>query len=67
MISEGKDLVGYKHHFPDGVVLHIVSIKQRETEPWVIYETIYNSALPKRVSMKLSEFINTYGHLFQNV
>lgn len=65
MTSDTGIRIGARHHFPDGVVLHVVDIKQRDTGPWVTYETIYPNALPKRTSMKLGEFTSTYGHLFQ--
>lgn len=61
----GSDWRGRKHYFNDGAVLHVVDVKWRESGAWVTYETSVPGALPKRFSLKLSEFINQFGHLFQ--
>lgn len=64
MTNDYEHIVGKEYEFSDGVKLRIVQVKQRETEPWVTYEHVYQSALPRRFSQTLSEFIDTYGHLF---
>lgn len=63
-IKEHLYLIGTQHTFPDGIKIKIVDIKQRELEPWITYETDYGSSLPRRFSLKLEEFLNTYGHLW---
>lgn len=67
MISDQhKSLIGRIHTFDDGIKLRIVDIKQREECPWITYETQHVGAIPKRFSLKLKEFLDKYGHLFQN-
>jgi hypothetical protein len=56
--------VGRKHIFPDGVELEIIQIKRREDEPWVTYTTKQGSSIPRKLVMKVSEFVGLYGHLF---
>ena len=67
MTSEYGYLRGKVYTFEDGAKLHVVDVKRRETEEWVTYETIYRHAIPKRFSIKAKEFVDKYGHLFQNV
>lgn len=64
MTSEFEYIAGKEYEFSDGVKLRVVQVKQREFEPWVTYEHVYQGALPRRFSQKLSEFLDTYGHLF---
>lgn len=58
------DLVGKRHIFPDGVLLEIVQVKERDDGPWVTYHTTYSNGIPKKLVMKQTEFISMYGHLF---
>ena len=59
-------LGGKEHFFPDGISLKIVQVKHREAGIWwVTYEHVIPGAFPRRFSMKASEFMDTYGHLFQ--
>ena len=64
MSSELEQFVGTQYEFADGAKLKIVQIKLREEGFLVTYETIYPDALPRRLVMLESEFINTFGHLF---
>lgn len=64
MTSNYSHIEGKEYEFTDGVKLKVIQIKQREFEPWVTYEHVYQGALPRRFTQKLSEFIDTYGHLF---
>lgn len=64
MISDYEHIVGKEYEFSDGVKLKIVQVKLREVDYWVTYEHVYQSALPRRFTQKLGEFIDTYGHLF---
>lgn len=67
MTSSVPDLRGFQYRFDDGVILRVVDVKQRELEPWVTYETVYNNALPKREVVKVRDFLDRYGHLVQKV
>lgn len=64
LLEEYSYLSGKEHVFSDGVILRVFQIKQREEVPWVTYEAVYQGALPRRTTMALKEFIDTYGHLF---
>jgi hypothetical protein len=69
MTDGAKDysyLAGKEHEFPDGIRLKIIQVKQRDTAQWITYEHIYLNALPKRFTQKVYDFIDTYGHLFQD-
>lgn len=67
LFEEYSHLAGKQHVFPDGVILRVFQIKQREGVPWVTYEAVYQGAMPRRATVALKEFIDTYGHLFQSV
>ena len=56
--------VGKKHIVPDGVELEITQIKRREDEPWVTYTIKQGNSIPRKLVMKVSEFVGLYGHLF---
>lgn len=65
-----NDLVGKKHLFADGMVIEVMQIKLKEVDglnqPYVTYH-VYNSAsIPRKLTMTLTEFINTFGHLFES-
>lgn len=60
-------LRGKVYTFEDGSKLHVVDVKWREVGEWVTYEAVFNNAIPKRFSLKAKEFVDKYGHLFQNV
>jgi hypothetical protein len=64
MTSDYDYLRGKIYDFEDGVKLHVVDVKWRESGEWVTYETIYSHALPKRFSLNAKEFADKYGHLF---
>lgn len=57
--------IGRTVTFNDGLQLRVVSVKDRESGPWVIYEVIANASQPRRFSLKFKEFIHQFGHLFQ--
>ena len=64
------NLVGKKFVFADGNVIEVLQVKSRDTdgEPqsWVTYHIHNGKSLPRKLVMKESEFINTFGHLFDN-
>lgn len=60
-------LAGKQHMFADGIILRIVQVKQRDSAQWITYEHVYQNALPKRFTQKVYDFLDTYGHLFQNL
>lgn len=64
LLDKCLHIVGKDYVFTDGVILRVIQIKQREMEPYVTYEHVYQNALPRRFTKKLREFIDTYGHLF---
>ena len=58
-------LIGAEHTFPDGIMLRVIQIKQRELGLWITYEHVYSGAMPRRFSERLEKFVETYGHLFK--
>lgn len=66
---EHDDLVGKKHIFEDGMTIEVIQIKMKdienEVQPFVTYHTYGIRTLPRKLTMTLREFINTYGHLFE--
>lgn len=62
------ELVGKSHRFEDGNVIEVIQVKIREvdgeTSEHVTYQIYQGNNLPRKLVMKLSEFINSFGHLF---
>lgn len=61
-------LVGQKYNFPDGNVIEVIQVNDREVNgensPWVTYLIYQHSNLPRKLLMKYSEFVDNFGHLF---
>jgi hypothetical protein len=64
MTSDYSHIIGKEYEFTDGVKLRVIQIKQRDTGLYITYEHVYQSAMPRRFVQQLSEFVDTYGHLF---
>ena len=64
------NLIGRSFVFDDGNVIEVIQVKNREvdneTYPWVTYQIYQGNSLPRKLLMKEDEFINTFGHLFEN-
>lgn len=64
------DLVGKSYTFEDGNVIKIIQIKDRDYKesivPFVTYIIYQGSNLPRKLVMPLTEFMNTYSHLFDS-
>ena len=58
------ELKNAKYEFEDGMILKVVDVKQREDGMWVTYESGHPSAIPRRFSLQLGKFLETFGHLF---
>jgi len=59
------DLIGQKFTFADGDSLEIIQIKSRnEDEHLVSYLVQQGPGIPRKLVMRLEEFIATYGYLF---
>jgi len=59
------DLIGKKHVFADGDSIEIMQIKSRNDEEHLVtYHIQQGPGIPRKLVMKLEEFLNTYGHLF---
>jgi hypothetical protein len=64
------ELVGKKYTFEDGNVLEVIQVKSRDHDtdgivPYVTYTIHQNNNLPRKLVMSLTEFMNTYRHLFE--
>ena len=62
----GSEFVGRTHKFEDGATIHVVQSKRRDDGYWITYETNYGTGLAKRHVISESQFIDQFGHLFQN-
>lgn len=64
-----NELVGKSYIFDDGNTITIIQIKDRdyqeEVKPFVTYTISNGNNLPRKLVMPLQEFIDTFGHLFE--
>ena len=64
-----NDLAGKKHIFEDGSVIEVLQIKMRdnseEAVPVVTYTVQQGRSLPRKLVLPLNQFIDTFGHLFE--
>jgi hypothetical protein len=60
------DLTGKKFSFEDGSTIEVIQLKPREGGLWVHYFISMNDSLPRKLSMHIDEFNNTFGHLFKD-
>jgi hypothetical protein len=59
-----EELVGKEYVFEDGQSIKIIQTRRRDDGPWITAH-IYGGGLPRPVTMPFTEFIDTYGHLFE--
>ncbi len=60
------NIVGLKYRFEDGDTIEVVQLKSRSDELHLVtYHIQQGPGIPRKLVMELNEFINTYGHLFQ--
>ena len=60
------NIVGLKHQFEDGDSIEVVQVKSRNEELHLVtYHIQQGPGIPRKLIMELNEFIDTYGHLFQ--
>lgn len=59
-------IVGKSYVFEDNASIRVMQVKQRDDGMWVTYETSHSRGLPKRTVMPYHEFMDTYGHLFED-
>jgi hypothetical protein len=61
-------LVGKKYTFEDGNVIEVIQVRDRDfdegTVPFVTYLIYTGNSLPRKLVMRMDEFISTFGHLF---
>lgn len=65
-MMKNNDLVGKNFTFEDGVKCEIIQIKKRDDGDWITFHVIGKS-VPRKVVMKVDEFLNHYGHLFEDI
>lgn len=62
-----SELPGKSGTLPDGAILTVLQIKDREDGPWVSYTIAYYQALPRKLIMPLGQFKHQYGgYLLKN-
>ena len=60
------NVVGLKHQFEDGDSIEVIQVKSRNEELHLVTNHIQQGpGIPRKLIMELNEFIDTYGHLFQ--
>jgi hypothetical protein len=63
-----NELVGKSYTFEDGSKIEVIQMKSRELEaatvPCVTYCVSQGRSIPRKLVMSLTEFVDTYGHLF---
>ena len=60
------NIVGIKHQFEDGDSIEVMQVKSRNEELHLVtYHIQQGPGIPRKLIMELNEFIDTYGHLFQ--
>ena len=60
------NVVGLKHQFEDGDSIEVIQVKSRNEEIHLVtYHIQQGPGIPRKLVMELTEFIGTYGHLFQ--
>ena len=65
-MSDYSKIVGKSYVFDDNASIKIIHVKRRDDGMWVMLETDYGQGLPKRTVMPYHEFMDAYGHLFNN-
>lgn len=62
----GHELVGKSYTFDDGNSITIIQVKDRDDDCLVTYLVKQGPGIPRKLVMSLTEFENTYGHLFSS-
>jgi len=60
-------LTGRKFTFDDGAEIRVVHVKMRPDGCNVMYEASWNGALPRRFVTHVSNFLDTFKHLFPEI
>lgn len=63
-VEDFLHLVGKKHTFEDGDSIEVVQVKRRDDGIWITYHVQQGPGIPRKLLMKTEEFIDNYGHLF---
>lgn len=59
-----NNLTGKSYSFDDGSSIEVIQLKDREDGTWVHYFIRMHDSVPRKLIMRLDEFVKTYGHLF---
>jgi hypothetical protein len=63
------ELLDKEYTFEDGAKIKVIQVKPTDDELGgmiVTYTTIRGPAIPQKFTMKIDEFISTFGHLFRD-
>lgn len=58
-------LVGESYTFEDRDSIEIIQIKRRDDGPWVTVHITQGPGIPRKLVMRIDEFLDSYGHLFE--
>jgi hypothetical protein len=65
MLENPQDLVGKKYIFEDGDSLEIIQVKTRDEDTHLVtYMVQQGPGIPRKLVMRLGEFMDTYGYIF---
>lgn len=65
-MSDYTKIVGKEYLFEDNASIRVLHVRRRDEGMIVMFETKQGNALPKRTVMPYHEFMDTYGHLFED-
>jgi hypothetical protein len=59
-----EELVGKEFVFEDGQSIKIIQTRKRDDGPWITAHAM-GAGIPRQITMPFTEFVDTYGHLFE--
>lgn len=65
-MTDYTKIVGKSYVFEDNATIRVIHVKRRDEGLAVMFEVDYGNGLPKRTVMPYHEFMDTYGHLFED-
>jgi hypothetical protein len=60
-----NEMIGKRYYFDDGDSLEVLQIKSRDEDTHLVTYMVYQGpGIPRKLVMRLAEFLDTYGYLF---
>lgn len=64
-VEDFLHLVGKSYTFEDRDSIEIIQLKRRDDGPWVTVHITQGPGIPRKLVMRIDEFLDSYGHLFE--